>query len=206
MPAKTKEAETEAVEEKRSIVKTMADRYGLDVKSFMQLLSKTILPKNITQEQAASFLLVCERYDLDPFASEVYAFAANGTVKALIGVDGYVSIAQRNPAFDGISYEEVSDKDGNVIGITCKVKRRDRSDPTVITEWLEECRGNSPMWKKMPRRMLRHKATIQCIRLALGLSGLGDLDEYRENIDLVPAKSSDVVDLNKVINKGEESA
>jgi hypothetical protein len=30
--------------------------------------------------------------------------------------------------------------------------------------------GGMPIWKKMPRRMLRHKALIQCARLAFGVS------------------------------------
>ena len=191
------------VEEKRSISKAMAERYGMTEKGFMQILSKTVMPKQATPEQAAAFLLICERYELDPFASEVYAFPANGTVKALVGVDGYVTIANRNPNFDGITYEELRSESGDLEGISCSVFRKDRKQPTVVTEYMSECRGNSPIWKKMPSRMLRHKATIQSIRLAFGLSGLGDVDEYRDNLGLVEQSEAEVLNLNEIV-KGEK--
>ena len=191
------------VEEKRSISKAMAERYGMTEKGFMQILSKTVMPKQATPEQAAAFLLICERYELDPFASEVYAFPANGTVKALVGVDGYVTIANRNPNFDGITYEELRSESGDLEGISCSVFRKDRKQPTVVTEYMSECRGNSPIWKKMPSRMLRHKATIQSIRLAFGLSGLGDVDEYRDNLWLVEQSEAEVLNLNEIV-KGEK--
>jgi hypothetical protein len=57
----------------------------------------------------------------------------------------------------------------------------------------------------MPGRMLRHKATIQSIRLAFGLSGLGDLDEYRDNLSLVNEGESEVVNLNNLV-KGDKKA
>ncbi|NDF37232.1 MAG: hypothetical protein EB156_05545 [Euryarchaeota archaeon] len=194
----------EEKEDKRSsIAKAMADRYGMTEKGFIQILNKTVMPSKATPEQAAAFLLICERYELDPFASEVYAFPANGTVKALIGVDGYVTIANRNPNFDGITYEEIRSESGELEGISCSVFRKDRKQPTVVTEYMSECRGNSPIWRKMPSRMLRHKATIQSIRLAFGLSGLGDVDEYGDNLSLIETKEADVVDLNEIV-KGEK--
>ena len=194
--------EEEKEEKKSSITKAMADRYGMTEKGFMQILGKTVMPKQATPEQAAAFLLICERYELDPFASEVYAFPANGTVKALIGVDGYVTIANRNPNFDGIAYEEIRSESGDLEGISCSVFRKDRKQPTVVTEWMDECRGNSPIWRKMPARMLRHKATIQAIRLAFGLSGLGDLDEYGDNLGLTEVHSKEnVTDLNELLKE-----
>lgn len=198
---------TEKTEEKgKSITQAMADRYGMTEKGFLQILNKTVMPKQATPEQAAAFLLICERYELDPFASEVYAFPANGTVKALIGVDGYVTIANRNPNFDGITYMELRSESGDLEGISCSVYRKDRKQPTIVTEYMSECRGNSPIWKKMPSRMLRHKATIQSIRLAFGLSGLGDFDEYKENLSLVENSEADVVNLNQIVKGEKESA
>ncbi len=195
--------EEEKEDKRSSIAKAMADRYGMTEKGFLQILNKTVMPSKATPEQAAAFLLICERYELDPFASEVYAFPANGTVKALIGVDGYVTIANRNPNFDGITYEEIRSESGDLEGISCSVFRKDRKQPTVVTEYMAECRGNSPIWRKMPSRMLRHKATIQSIRLAFGLSGLGDVDEYGDNLSLIETKDAEVVNLNEIV-KGEK--
>ena len=61
---------------------------------------------------------------------------------------------------------------------TCTIYRKDRSKPIVVTEFLQEClKQNSPAWKSHPKRMLRHKAMIQCARLAFGFTGIYDQDE-----------------------------
>lgn len=180
----------------KSIVRTMAMRYGMDSGAFLQVLNNTVMPQRATKEQAAAFLLICERYSLDPFASEVYAFPGQGGVKALVGVDGFITIANRDPSFDGMSYQETRDKDGKLESMTCSVHRKDRSIPVSATEWMAECfNARSPIWKKMPNRMLRHKATIQAIRLAFGMAGLGDIDEIKDMESEKKAK----VDLNSVV-------
>ena len=184
-----------------SIVEKMAERFGMEREAFLRVLNATVMPNKATQEQAAAFLMICERYELDPFASEVYAFPGQGGVKALVGVDGFISIANRNPAFDGISYEHAFDEGGKLTAITCTVHRKDRTQPTSATEYMAECVGRSPIWKTMPNRMLRHKATIQAIRLAFGMAGLGDIDEYKE----VQTKAeSDAPDLNNLVTSAGE--
>jgi hypothetical protein len=45
-----------------------------------------------------------------------------------------------------------------------------------VTEFLAECKRGTEPWKNMPRRMLRHKALIQCARVAFGFA-LYDDDE-----------------------------
>ena len=34
--------------------------------------------------------------------------------------------------------------------------RKDREHPIIVTEYLSECRRDTPTWKQMPGRMLRH--------------------------------------------------
>ena len=60
---------------------------------------------------------------------------------------------------------------------TCRIYRKDRSHPIVVTEYMDECRRNTQPWKSHPRRMLRHKAMIQAARLAFGFTGIYDEDE-----------------------------
>jgi len=184
-----------------SIVDKMAERFGMERDSFLRVLNATVMPNKATQEQAAAFLMICERYELDPFASEVFAFPGQGGVKALVSVDGFISIANRNPAFDGLSYEHAFDEGGKLTAITCTVHRKDRSMPTSATEYMAECVGRSPIWKTMPNRMLRHKATIQAIRLAFGMAGLGDVDEYKE---VQNKAESDAPDLNNLLTSAGE--
>jgi hypothetical protein len=55
--------------------------------------------------------------------------------------------------------------------------RKDRTHPTVITEYMAECRRPTDPWNSHPKRMLRHKAMIQCARLAFAFAGIYDPDE-----------------------------
>jgi hypothetical protein len=61
--------------------------------------------------------------------------------------------------------------------VTATIYLKDRSRPVEITEFFSECNRNSEPWKVNPRRMLRHKALIQCARIAFGFSGIVDDEE-----------------------------
>ncbi|MBU3647878.1 MAG: recombinase RecT, partial [Limnohabitans sp.] len=61
--------------------------------------------------------------------------------------------------------------------IECTLHRWDRCVPTTVREYFEEVRGSTQSWITHPRRMLRHKALVQCARLAFGLVGIYDHDE-----------------------------
>ena len=60
------------------------------------------------------------------------------------------------------------------------VYRKDRSRPTKVTEYFAECARATEPWKQFPRRMLRHKAVKEAVRVAFGISGITDEDEARD--------------------------
>ena len=45
-------------------------------------------------------------------------------------------------------------------------------------------------WKSHPRRMLRHKAMIQCARLAFGFAGIYDQDEAERIAEAAPIEGT----------------
>ena len=94
----------------------------------------------------------------------------------MVGVDGWPKIMNRHPQFDGMDVSDNPDAGS----CTVSIHRKDREHPTVVTEWLAECKMDSHAWDTRPIRMLRHKATIQCIRYAFGLSGMMDPEEANE--------------------------
>ena len=61
--------------------------------------------------------------------------------------------------------------------MTAVIRRRDHSAPTKITEYMDECKRNTDPWKQFPKRMLRHKAFSQGVRMAFGISNALDQDE-----------------------------
>jgi phage recombination protein Bet len=166
----------------RSIMSEMAHRYGMEAGPFEATLRATIMPPNTSKEELAAFLLVAKEHGLNPITREIYAFPKRGGgVQPIVGIDGWTNIINSHPAFDGMTFEDTI-VDGKVGAITCRIFRKDRSQPIAVTEYLSECdRGTEP-WRKWPIRMLRHKATIQCARYAFSLSGIIDPDEYERGV------------------------
>lgn len=164
--------------QRRSVLLEMAARYGMEPAAFEQTLRATVVPANCTREQFASFLLVAREYDLNPVLKQIYAMPTrNGGIQPIVGVDGWANIINAHPAFDGMDFVDELDGDGGLTAIKCVIFRKDRAHPVSVVEYMEECRGTSDPWKKWPRRMLRHKAMIQCARYAFGFAGIVDPDE-----------------------------
>ena len=164
----------------------MANRFEMEPKNFEATLKATVIPANVSNEQFAAFLLVAKEYNLNPLTKEIYAFPSkSGGIQPIVSIDGWVRIINENPKFNGLTFEDQVEN-GEVISITCSIHRKDRALPTVVTEYLKECKGNSEPWKKWPVRMLRHKALIQCARYAFGFSGIVDPDEAERIQDVTP--------------------
>jgi hypothetical protein len=64
---------------------------------------------------------------------------------------------------------------------------------------MAECRrdGVGP-WKSHPRRMLRHKAMIQCARIAFGFVGIYDEDEAQRIIEGEAREVPKLVEVEKL--------
>jgi phage recombination protein Bet len=166
-------------DKKESLIEMLADRYELDPKVFLSTIKATIMPSpTATTEQVASFLVVCNQYDLNPFLKEIYAFPSKGGgIQPMVPIDGWIKLVNRHPMHDGHEFSDMCDDSGKVIGITCRMYRKDRSRPSEVTEYMAECSRNTEPWNKWPNRMLRHKAFIQCARLTYGFAGIIEPDE-----------------------------
>ncbi len=146
---------------------------GTDGQELVQVLKSTAFKGPVTDAQMAALMVVANQYNLNPFTKELYAFPdRNNGIVPVVGVDGWARIINSHQQFDGMDFEQDAES------CTCIIYRKDRSHPVKVTEWMAECRreGVGP-WKSHPRRMLRHKAMIQCARLAFGYAGIYDLDE-----------------------------
>lgn len=163
-------------EPRKAITVTVAERYGMEADAFEVALRNTVFLEGSRAEYAA-FLVVCNEYKLNPLTKEIYAFKNKaGKIVPVVSIDGWVSLCNTHPQFDGMTFEDLHDGDGNLSAITVTIYRKDRSHPTVVTEYLSECVRNTEPWK-MKHRMLRHKTLIQGARYAFGFSGIYDQDE-----------------------------
>jgi phage recombination protein Bet len=173
-----------------SVMMDMAARFGMEPNAFEKVMRATVFPSNGAPEHLAGFLLVAKEYALNPLTKEIYAFATKGGgIMPIVSIDGWVSLINRNPQFDGLTFDDHLDAKDAVTAITARMFRKDRSHPTEVTEYMSECARPTDPWKQFPRRMLRHKALIQAARYAFGYSGIYDPDEAERIAATEPAPS-----------------
>ena len=158
----------------------LGESFGMegDGHELLQILKSTAFKGQVSDAQMAALMVVANQYNLNPFTKELYAFPdKNNGIVPVVGVDGWSRIINNHPQFDGIDFEQDSES------CTCIIYRKDRSHPIKVTEWMAECKRGTGPWQSHPRRMLRHKAMIQCARLAFGYSGIYDQDEAERIVD-----------------------
>ena len=184
-----------------------AARVGLSVPLYLQALHAGAMARleeartgQWAQHDLQSLLLAAERLGLDPLGGEIYAVPgghdATGPALLVLGVDGWCRVLNAHPAYRGVEFREGPNRESAAYGIQgagqavafesslpawieCTLHRKDRQVPTTVREYMAEARTDSPAWLSHPRRMLRHKALVQCARVAFGLAGLHDPDEAR---------------------------
>lgn len=190
-----------ALTRSKGLISRMAARFEIDPDKLTHALKQTAFrqrkPKGggdivpVTDEQMLMLMVVAEQYHLNPFTKEIYAYPSEGGITAVVSIDGWIRIINEHPQFawmtidvapPGTPFDEA--------WATCVIKRKDRDKPTEITEYLVECKRDTDPWNNMPRRMLRHKAVIQCARVAFGFAGIHDPDEaeriFAAAIDVTP--------------------
>lgn len=154
-------------------INQLAERFELpQSEELYQVLKSTAFKGEVTDAQLSALLIVAKQYGLNPWTKEIYAFPDKGGIVPVVGVDGWSRIINSNPQFDGMEFEQDADS------CTCIIFRKDRTHPIKVTEWMAECKRDiAGPWKSHPYRMLRHKAMIQCARIAFGFGGIYDTDE-----------------------------
>jgi len=176
---------------KASALAVMASRFSVDPSKLLETLKNTAF-KGATNDEMMALVIVSNEYGLNPLTKEIYAFSAKGGgIVPVVSIDGWLNIMNNHPQFDGISYEWLHEGE-KLISCTSVIHRKDRTHPTRVTEYLDECQRNTDPWK-MKHRMLRHKATIQGARVAFGFSGITDEDEARDTPpmrDVTPSAST----------------
>jgi len=167
---------------------------GTDGSELLSVLKSTAFKGQVSDAQMTALLIVAQQYGLNPWTKEIYAFPdrQNGIVP-VVGVDGWARIINANPQFDGMDFAQDDES------CTCVIYRKDRAHPIKVTEWMAECRrdGVGP-WKSHPRRMLRHKAMIQCARIAFGFVGIYDEDEAQRIIEGESREVPKIVEVEKL--------
>lgn len=161
-----------------SLLARMASRFAVEPNKMLATLKATAFRGEVSNEQMMALLVVADQYKLNPFTKELYAFPdKNAGIVPVVGVDGWARIINEHSEFDGMEFVEAEAGEAPPAWIECVIYRKDRSRPTRVREFFAECKRGTAPWQSHPRRMLRHKAMIQCARLAFGFVGIYDEDE-----------------------------
>ena len=169
-----------------SALNVMASRYNVEPAKLLDTLKATVF-KNATDAQLMALVVVANEYGLNPFTKQLYAFPdKGGGIIPVVGVDGWLKMMNDHPKFDGVEVDMIEDSaTGKPFSCTATIHVKDRKFPTKVTEHLSECARNTDPWNKQPRRMLRHRAIIQAIRVAFGFSAM-DPDEAEAVTSAIP--------------------
>lgn len=166
--------------ESQSLLVKMAERYSVEPQKMLATLKATAFRGDVTNEQMMALLIVADQYNLNPWLKQIYAFPDRNGIVPVVGVDGWARIINEHPQFDGMDFEQDAER------CTCRIYRKDRSHPTEVTEYMSECHRDTKPWESHPNRMLRHKAMIQCARLAFAFTGIFDEDEAERVVNAEP--------------------
>ena len=173
---------------------------GDDGRELVDTLKMTAFRGDVSDAQMTALMVVANQYGLNPWTKEIYAFPdKNNGIVPVVGVDGWARIINSHPQFDGMEFQQ-SDVMLKMAGakseapewIECVMHRKDRRNPIVIREYLDEVyrepfKGKygdvTGPWQTHPKRFLRHKAMIQCARMAFGFGGIYDHDEAERIVE-----------------------
>lgn len=183
-----------------SLMAKVAARFSVDPKKMMDTLKQTAFKQKdhpVTDEQMMALMIVADQYGLNPFTKELYAYPdKNNGIVPVVSIDGWANIINTNPQMDGLEFA-YSDDIVNMAGakpcpvwVDAIIYRKDRMHPIRVREFLDETFRASQYpgpWQTHTKRMLRHKATIQCARLAFGFAGIYDEDEASRIVESQPS-------------------
>lgn len=167
-----------------AIISDISKRYGLDAETFEIVVRKSVMPAEHTREEFVQCCMVAHEHKLNPITKEIHFMRTKeGRIQPVVGVDGWIKKCNEHPQFDGMEFVDHFGEDKKLGAVTCRMYRKDRTRPTIVTEYFAECvRVNSKPgpWQSHPTRMLRHRALIQCARIAFGFAGIMDHDEFEQ--------------------------
>ena len=141
---------------------------GLDIDA-AELKAWVDLQMEVPAKAILVLLRSMQSLHLDPLCEEIgLTQFEDGQWQVLITIEGCSKLLNQHPQFNGLVFNQADTLiDGVPEWIECSIYRKDRTIPTTVREYLTEVRGENSIWQKMPRRMLRHRALQQCMRLAI---------------------------------------
>jgi phage recombination protein Bet len=145
--------------------------------SKIELIKRTIA-KGATDDELELFMHLANKYNLDPFAKEVWFIKpGSGQPQIYTSRDGYLKIAHASGVFDGLESYTIDDEQGNPIKAVCKVYRKDMTRSFQAEIKVKEYNTKSPVWLKYPSAMAIKVAEVFALKRAFSISGFVTQEE-----------------------------
>jgi len=127
------------------------------------------LQMDVPAKTILTLLRMMQSLHLDPLLEEIgFTQFEDGQWQVFITIEGCSKLLNHHPQFNGLVFNQANTLiDGVPEWIECSIYRKDREVPTTVREYYIEVKGENTIWQKMPRRILRHRALQQCVRLAM---------------------------------------
>lgn len=210
----------ESTEAKKNVDDGREDRLINFTDDEKEILRKTAAQK-ASDDEFKVFLHVAETYGLDPFNKELFFWKdKKDRTTIMTSRDGYLSIANRNEAFDGLVSDVVRQNDefkrtttgiehkygsdrGNIVGAYALVYRKDRKYPVYVFAPYEEYNCYNSVWNRYPSAMILKVAESMSLKRAFSVSGLVSQEEMNiQRLEDKEEKRKNSQD--KVINPADE--
>lgn len=175
-------------------------------KGQMDLIKATVA-KDCSPGELAMFLELCARYQLDPFAKQIWAVKMKGRMTIFASRDGLLALANRNPEFEGMDGDVVREHDkfakihsadgieinhtvnegdiekrGKIVGAWACVYRTNHRPTYFFAPFTQYNRGGDTPWSKQTDAMILKVAESMALRKAFSISGLVGEDEMRPQL------------------------
>ncbi len=124
-------------------------------------------------------LALVARYELDPFAREIYVTRSkDNRPMVILGLDGWIRVLDRTDHYDGFEQELVMDDGGKITEVTTTIHSKKRSHPAKYRAFATEYAQLAGfMHKKIPGHMLRIFSLKHAARLFVPLGGVVTQEE-----------------------------
>jgi phage recombination protein Bet len=171
---------------------------------------KATVAQNATPPELAMFIQFCQSTGLNPFKKEIWFIKAGGRVQMMTGINGFFSIANSTPEFDGYesglidpqgAFVSAAYPKNDFIGAWCKVYRKDRRIPSEGVAMLAEYDKKQSTWNTMKRVMITKCAESVALRKAFPqqLNGLYTQEEMPADYAPQPLQLADEPKVGTVV-------
>lgn len=178
---------------------------------------KNTVAKEATDDELKMFIMLANKYNLDPFAKEIWFMKIKGKPIIMTSRDGYLKIAQTNADYLGMISFPVHENDefeldadsysvkhklnvkdsGQIIGAWAKAERQGKKPVICYVKFKEYAKaaidsyGNQTVWGQYPSAMIQKVAEAFALKRLYGISGLVTREEL--DGDESPSKITTVV-------------